>query len=726
MRRLTGAVLGLCALTAPAWAQTAGTFDWQALNLGSLDAVPSTVSQTSGVITTTFNWNVVTDGGMTPITVSGTLRDYVMYYQNTYGGVTNGGLIAIDNDRFDLDDRIEAEFAFSAPVTDLAFTIGDVDQVDGAFDDFVVITYDRGDGQGFRNLVTISNGARVLATQDTGAPNPPAIASVPGSAVGTDDEAFGPGFEGLASDSTTQGQILLDFGPTEVVAVRLLYFTGDDTPASGTDTSTQIISVSDLSFVSANPSADLSLAKTVSDAAPALNDTVTFTVTASNAGPAAASVQVIDDLPPGLTYLSHAGPGGYDPATGIWSLGTLAANADAALTISARVDTTDPVTNLAEVFSSSVADPDSAPDNRASAPGEDDTARAVIGATGGSGTAPSLTCTAPSVLDWDANPWASGSAPSKSYTVAGTPMTVTVGGDVSGLTGGTPETNTNNSGGLATAEQGLYLFANQVARDDAVTVTVTLGQSGTGVSEVQFAVFDVDTSLPGTDQFEDLLIVEGFLGGAPVTPTYTTGSANTSNGFSVTGTAGSGATSGAGNVTATFARAVDTILVTYGNGPRANAAPGNQAITIHDIAFCPALPASLAASKRLVADAGYSLPGADVTYEIEVINTGEGAADAGSVFLVDALPGDVELFLGDVAGAGSGPVAFEEVSSGLAWSGDNVRVATTQPTSFADCQAPTGSGYDASVRFLCIRPDGAMRAGNPDPRFTVRFRARIK
>ena len=718
--------LGLCAAS-DARAQTVGTFDWQALNLASIDAVPRTISQTSGTITTTLTWTARTDGGMAPYPG---IADYLFYYQNTYGGVTNGGLIAFDNDAFDLDDQIEAEFRFSAPVNGLAFSLGDVDQ--GGFDDFIVIEYDTGDGV-WRNLVSGSQAARTYDQTIVTLPAGPDDAGNP-VAVGVDDETYGPGFEGLASDGTTQGLISLDFGLVTVSAVRITYFTADDSPTGAApDPGVQIVAISDLSFVSADPSADLSLAKAVNDPSPALGDVVTFTVTASNAGPAAASAEVTDALPPGLTYVGHAGPGAYDPATGIWALGTLAANADATLTIDARVDTTDPVTNIAEVSASSVADPDSTPDNRTSAPSEDDTARAVIGATASSGTAPSLSCASPPVFDWDANPWASGSALSKSYTVSGTPLSVTVGGDTSGLVNGTPLTNTydantgtGNTGGLATPEQSLYLYANQVARDDAVTVTITLGQPGTGVSGAQFAVFDVDTSLPGSDQFEDLLIVEGFLGGAPVTPTYTTSSANASNGFSVLGTAGSGSTSNAGNVTATFAQAVDTILVTYGNGPGANAAPGNQAISIHDIAFCPALPASLTASKRLVADAGYNLPGAPVDYEIEVTNTGGGSADAGSVLIVDALPDDVELFLGDIAGAGSGPVLFDEVSTGLGWDGDNVRVAATPPSAFADCQVPAGAGYDATARFLCIRPDGAMRAGTPPPRFTVRFRTRIR
>src|SRR5690606_26727340 len=72
-------------------------------------------------------------------------------------------------------------------------------------------------------------------------------------------------------------------------------------------------------------SADLSLTKTVSDTAPNVGSDVTFTISVHNAGPNdATGVTVRDALPAGLTFVSATPAADYDPATGIWTIGTIA------------------------------------------------------------------------------------------------------------------------------------------------------------------------------------------------------------------------------------------------------------------------------------------------------------------------------------------------------------------------------------------------------------------
>lgn len=123
-------------------------------------------------------------------------------------------------------------------------------------------------------------------------------------------------------------------------------------------------------------SADLSLTKTIDQAAPKQNDTVNYTITVNNAGPDTANnITVKDALPTGLTAVTPL-PTAYDGTT--WTVGTIASGAKATLTIAAKVSAAagTAITNSAEVMSSSVADPDSTPGNGVTT--EDDYASAAL------------------------------------------------------------------------------------------------------------------------------------------------------------------------------------------------------------------------------------------------------------------------------------------------------------------------------------------------------------
>ena len=112
-------------------------------------------------------------------------------------------------------------------------------------------------------------------------------------------------------------------------------------------------------------SADLSLTKTVSNAAPNVGDSVTFTLTLANAGPDAASgVTVGDTLPSGMTFvISTPSQGTYDSGTGVWTVGSLASGSNATLQIVASVDSIGTKTNTAEVTASDQFDSNSTPNN---------------------------------------------------------------------------------------------------------------------------------------------------------------------------------------------------------------------------------------------------------------------------------------------------------------------------------------------------------------------------
>ncbi|MDB4807776.1 DUF11 domain-containing protein, partial [bacterium] len=110
---------------------------------------------------------------------------------------------------------------------------------------------------------------------------------------------------------------------------------------------------------------DLSVTKTVDDATPNLNDTVTFTVLVANAGPSdASSVEVQDILPSGLAFEGFtASTGTFVASTGQWIVGAIPSQESEQLSIRARVTDVAVVVNMAQVTKADQEDPDSTPGN---------------------------------------------------------------------------------------------------------------------------------------------------------------------------------------------------------------------------------------------------------------------------------------------------------------------------------------------------------------------------
>ena len=146
---------------------------------------------------------------------------------------------------------------------------------------------------------------------------------------------------------SNQGSLRADNDPNAPV------LTDDpDTPAPG-----------DPTIALSNVSADLSLTKTLSSGTADFGSEITFELVVTNDGPSEATVVVTDLLPEGLAYVSDDGGGSYDPATGEWPVGEVAAGTSTTLHITARIETITPVTNAAEVTFSTLPDPDSVPDD---------------------------------------------------------------------------------------------------------------------------------------------------------------------------------------------------------------------------------------------------------------------------------------------------------------------------------------------------------------------------
>lgn len=157
---------------------------------------------------------------------------------------------------------------------------------------------------------------------------------------------------------------------------------------------------------------------------------------------------------------------------------------------------------------------------------------------------------------------------------------------------------------------------------------------------------------------------------------------------------------------------------------------GKWAITVSGTGCSPI---TLGITKSHVGYAGNTLgnlnvPGSDVIYSLTVSRLTGNYIDADSLFLVDPLPSTLSFYNGDydgTYGTATDPVGFSQSGSALTWAYSSaVRYsnAASAPASFSACTYTPTAGYDANVRYICIKPSGMFNAGN----FTVSFRARIK
>ena len=139
-------------------------------------------------------------------------------------------------------------------------------------------------------------------------------------------------------------------------------------------------------------------------------------------------------------------------------------------------------------------------------------------------------------------------------------------------------------------------------------------------------------------------------------------------------------------------------------------------------------PVNLAANPK-------SIPGSTKTYALRVTNQGGGAVDTNAVDIVDAVPANTRMFVGNLGAPGSGPVAFVNgaPSSALTWtftslgsltddidfSNDGGATWTYVPTAGAD-------GTDAAVTTIRLRPKGTMPGNSGgNPYFELQFRVLV-
>ena len=119
--------------------------------------------------------------------------------------------------------------------------------------------------------------------------------------------------------------------------------------------------------------ADLSLTLSPSSNSPATGANTFIDVTISNAGPAAATgVTASFPLPSGLSFVLDDSGGSYNPATGVWSVGAIAAGTTERLRVVVQVLPVGSYSLAAQITASDQNDNDSTPGNAATNPAEDD------------------------------------------------------------------------------------------------------------------------------------------------------------------------------------------------------------------------------------------------------------------------------------------------------------------------------------------------------------------
>ena len=126
---------------------------------------------------------------------------------------------------------------------------------------------------------------------------------------------------------------------------------------------------------------------------------------------------------------------------------------------------------------------------------------------------------------------------------------------------------------------------------------------------------------------------------------------------------------------------------------------------------------------------GFSIPGEEHSYTITVAQTGSAPLEERGVFIVDPIPAEVSLWTGDLGAPGSGPVAFADSSSGLTFdpaTDIGYSSSATPPADFAACSSPANGAYDASIRYLCLRPGGRLRPGTLYPGASAAFTFRVR
>ena len=132
-----------------------------------------------------------------------------------------------------------------------------------------------------------------------------------------------------------------------------------------------------------------------------------------------------------------------------------------------------------------------------------------------------------------------------------------------------------------------------------------------------------------------------------------------------------------------------------------------------------------------------SIPGALAEYSIEASNTGPVTVDNNTTILTDAIPSNTALYVGDISGAGTGPIRLVDGSppSGLSYSfsslgsnTDSISFSNNNGSSYTYVPSPDADGVDTNVTNIRVATNGQFLASgvSGDPSFKIIFRVIVQ
>ena len=122
-----------------------------------------------------------------------------------------------------------------------------------------------------------------------------------------------------------------------------------------------------------------------------------------------------------------------------------------------------------------------------------------------------------------------------------------------------------------------------------------------------------------------------------------------------------------------------------------------------------------------------AIPGAELLYRVQVINSGFGSPDSDTLEVTDPIPANTSLYVGDL-GQGA-PLFFSDIASSGFTAGD-VNLSYSEDASCSDYNyTPSADtdGFDSNVCAFKARMTGTFNAsdGTTNPSFSLEFKVRI-